>query len=48
MLVKERNTDILCKSESWLLTNVPDEFVKGSGYHIFVVIMDVVVVCVFM
>ncbi len=35
LLVNERNTDILCISESWLLSSVPDHFVNIHGYKIF-------------
>lgn len=35
LLVKERNTDILCVSESWLLPNILDDFVMIPEYKIF-------------
>ena len=33
--MEERNTDILCVSESWLMPNSPNDFVKIPGYKIF-------------
>ena len=35
LLMKDRDIDILCVSESWLLPNVPDDFVDIPGYKIF-------------
>lgn len=35
LLVEERNTDVLCVSESWLTPNSPDDFIKIPGYKIF-------------
>ncbi len=35
LLVEERNTDVLCVSESWLAPNSTDDFVKLPGYKIF-------------
>ncbi len=29
ILVRERNPDILCVSETWLLSETPDEFVNN-------------------
>ena len=35
LLTKERNIDILCVSESWLLPHTPDIFVNLPNYNIF-------------
>ncbi len=35
LLAKERNVDIFCVSESWLLPNLPDVFVSIPRYKIF-------------
>ena len=35
LLVKGRNIDIFCVSESWLLPNLLDDFVNIPGYKIF-------------
>lgn len=35
LLARDRNIDILCISESWLLPNFMDDFVKIIGYNIF-------------
>lgn len=33
--MEDRNTDVLCISESWILPNLPDNFVMIPGYKIF-------------
>ena len=35
LLLTERNIDILCVSEKWLLTSIPDVFVEIYMYKIF-------------
>ena len=35
LLIKERNTDILCVSETWLSPETPDEHIAISNYNIF-------------
>ena len=35
LLMNERNADILCISESWLLPSVSDHLVNIHGYKIF-------------
>ncbi len=35
LLTKEKNIDILCISESWLLPHTPDTFVNLPNYNIF-------------
>ncbi len=35
LLVKERNIDVFCVGESWLLPNLPDVYVSIPGYKIF-------------
>ncbi len=35
LLVRERNIDVLCVSETWLLLHTPDEYVNIPNYKIF-------------
>ena len=35
LLIDVRNVDILCISETWLLSNVPDSFVGIENFNIF-------------
>ena len=35
MLIVDRDIDILCISETWLDSNVPDDFVNIEGYNLF-------------
>ena len=35
LLTKDRNIDVLCVSESWLLPDIPDAYVNIPGYKIF-------------
>ena len=35
LLVKERNTDVLCVSETWLIPNILDEYVNIPDYVIY-------------
>ena len=35
LLLNERNVDILCVSETWLLPYIPDEFVNIPNYKVF-------------
>lgn len=46
LLMKDRNIDILCISETWLLPNVPDNFAGIMNYKFFSLTVDVVAVYV--
>lgn len=35
ILIHDRNIDILCISETWLLSNIPDSFVNIANFNIF-------------
>ncbi len=34
LVASERNTDVLCVSETWLLPHIPDSHVHSSCYHV--------------
>ena len=35
LLVNERNIDVLCISETWLESNIPDRYVNIEGFNLF-------------
>ncbi len=47
LLVKDRQIDVLCVSETWLLPNIPNQFIDLPQYSVFRSVKGRGVVCIF-